>query len=184
MPQRSQAGFGEITSSRFRGRPRCQFTDTNGQSDAYQAQTSALLSLETKLELEKKGNGTIKEEDLILPNKKLASLATLYSSLVSCIPSFSKSYTHSARLQIWFAGQIASLRSSTGAAHAASGDGARSTLRDSVYSTASTDTARSTVSGHGDDAEDAARPEGFALPLTNDMIKYALLHPQPSTRHC
>lgn len=53
------------------------------QSDSDQGQLAPLFSRETKLELEKKGNGTIKEEDLILPNKKLASLATLYSSLVS-----------------------------------------------------------------------------------------------------
>lgn len=43
--------------------------------------------------------------------------------------------------------------------------------RDSVYSNASTDTAQSNESEMGDDADEASRPEGFALPLTNDMIK-------------
>ena len=43
----------------------------------------ALLSRETKIELERKGNRAVQEADLIQPTKKLGGLATLHSSLVS-----------------------------------------------------------------------------------------------------
>lgn len=40
------------------------------------------LKRETKMELERKGNGEITTDDLISPSKKLFALGTLYSSLV------------------------------------------------------------------------------------------------------
>ncbi|KWU43286.1 hypothetical protein RHOSPDRAFT_26426 [Rhodotorula sp. JG-1b] len=114
-----------------------------------------LLTRETKIELERKGNRAVQEVDLIQPAKKLGGLATLHSSL------------------IWFAGHVASLRSapsgSSGFADPSSSTAAG--LRDSIYSNASTDTAQSTVSGHGDDDERDTRPADFVLPLTNEMVK-------------
>lgn len=75
--------------------------------------------------------------------------------------------------KIWFAGHVASLRSapsgSSGFADPSSSTAAG--LRDSIYSNASTDTAQSTVSGHGDDDERDTRPADFVLPLTNEMVK-------------
>lgn len=41
-----------------------------------------VLAKETKIELDRKRNGFVKEDDLISPSKKLSALATLYSSLV------------------------------------------------------------------------------------------------------
>lgn len=115
----------------------------------------ALLARETKIELERKGNRAVQEVDLIQPTKKLGGLATLHSSL------------------IWFAGHVASLRSapsgSSGFADPSSSTAAG--LRDSIYSNASTDTAQSTISGHGDDGEYDTRPVDFVLPLTNEMVK-------------
>lgn len=51
-----------------------------------QAQLREALQQETKIELEKKGNGTIAADDLISPSKKLVALGTLYSSLVIVSP--------------------------------------------------------------------------------------------------
>lgn len=43
----------------------------------------AALKRETKIELEEKGHGPIKNESLIHPSKRILALGTLYSSLVS-----------------------------------------------------------------------------------------------------
>ncbi|GAA5991883.1 hypothetical protein JCM10908_002254 [Rhodotorula pacifica] len=121
--------------------------------DSDQTNVPALLARETKIELERKGNRAVQEADLIQPSKKLGALATLHSSL------------------IWFAGHVASLRSAPSGTPGYAFSSSKAGLRDSVYSNASTDTAQSTHSGHGEDTDHDTRPEGFALPLTNEMVK-------------
>ncbi|GAA5870920.1 hypothetical protein JCM3774_003481 [Rhodotorula dairenensis] len=124
--------------------------------DSDEAAVPSLLARETKIELERKGNRAVQEAELIQPTKKLGALATLHSSL------------------IWFAGHIASLRSTPSGSSGVGTSGVSSGkagMRDSVYSTASTDTAQSTTDGHGDDVDCEARPEGSALPLTKEMVK-------------
>jgi exocyst complex component 4 len=46
------------------------------------AQIEQALKRETKIELDKKGNGELSADDLLSPSKKLIALGTLYSSLV------------------------------------------------------------------------------------------------------
>lgn len=138
-------------------------------------QLRQVLAKETKIELERKRNGFVKEDDLISPSKKLSALATLYSSLVRRLPELSESWCSFRLWQDWFIHRVSSLKSAEGTPAAFSNGfsgplGARRP-RESAYSIASTDTGHSLGSHEGEDEAADDRPEGFALPLTSEMTK-------------
>ncbi|GJN89483.1 hypothetical protein Rhopal_002469-T1 [Rhodotorula paludigena] len=118
-----------------------------------------LLQRETRIELERKRNSTVKDDDLISPSKKIWALATLYSSLD------------------WFIHHVSSLKSAEGVAAAPSnGFGAfagRHPRESGVSFASSTDTSMSVGEKDGDEEEgrEPDRPEGFALPLTKEMTR-------------
>ncbi|BGP39395.1 exocyst subunit [Rhodotorula kratochvilovae] len=121
------------------------------------------LEKETKIELDRKRNRTVREDDLISPSKKVWALATLYSSLD------------------WFIHHVSSLKATSVDAPSSSFNGfAGRRPRESGYSFASSsDTAPSAVGGEtgedgagaGEGEREALGGDGFTLPLTSEMTR-------------
>ncbi|KAJ8294731.1 putative exocyst complex component sec8 [Rhodotorula toruloides] len=132
-------------------------TELRGVTPGDVGQMRQVLAKETKIELDRKRNGFVKEDDLISPSKKLSALATLYSSLD------------------WFIHRVSSLKSAEGTpaafSNGFSGPLGSQRPRESAYSIASTDTGHSLGSREMEDEAGDDRPEGFALPLTSEMTK-------------
>ncbi|BGP15461.1 exocyst subunit [Rhodosporidiobolus nylandii] len=109
-----------------------------------------LLERETKMEFERKRNGTVSSEDLISPSKKMWALGTLYSSLD------------------WFIHHVSSLKTADGSTPSPQNGfstgafNGRRGPRESGYSLASSDgsPALGSSRGHGDDQDDDVRADG------------------------
>ncbi|KAM0750251.1 hypothetical protein T439DRAFT_356891 [Meredithblackwellia eburnea MCA 4105] len=101
-----------------------------------------ILQRETKIELERKGNGEFAPEDLVSPSKKLLAIGTLYSSLD------------------WFILHVSSLKTSPDTAPAGIG----------MNSFAFDDPATPSMSPNPDFDSDEESP-GLPLPLTKEMTQ-------------
>ncbi|TNY20452.1 hypothetical protein DMC30DRAFT_251425 [Rhodotorula diobovata] len=123
-----------------------------------------VLEKETKLELSRKRKKSVREEDLLSPGKKVAALATLYSSLD------------------WFIVHVSSLRATGEAAASPPSNGFAGPRRprESGYSFASSSDSPSLPSRELDEesasagvgeADAEAGAEGFTLPLTSEMAR-------------
>lgn len=145
-----------------------------------------VLEKETKLELSRKRKKSVREEDLLSPGKKVAALATLYSSLVRppflpALHSIMRSLYLNAP-QDWFIVHVSSLRATGEAAASPPSNGFAGPRRprESGYSFASSSDSPSLPSRELDEesasagvgeADAEAGAEGFTLPLTSEMAR-------------